>query len=126
MKIKRIPWLLALACVFCLFVPQFGSHAQTTIAAPPGNGWVQLTSGLTATTYTDTTCVDGTTCYYAVESVDQFGVGLDTSYVTGAIPATGTHTVTLTWTASTTAGATYTVFQGPPPLPPAGLAAATK
>jgi len=124
MNRRYFPLLLITLCLLVAGV--FSLHAQTTISNPPGNGWTQLTSGLTATTYVDSTCADSTTCYYAVESVDQFGVGLDTTFVTAAIPSTGTHTVTLTWTASTTPGVTYTVFQGPPPQAPAGLAAAVK
>lgn len=116
--------LVALILFTILGVPLFHSHAQATINPPPGNGWTQLTSGITAVTYTDTTCKSGTTCYYAVESADQFGVGLDTTYVT-ASPTTAAPDVVLTWTASTTTGVTYTVFQGPPPAAPAGLAAAT-
>jgi len=121
---RKFLWSLAFAILLCSVAGLFGVHAQATIAPPPGNGWVQIASGLTAATYTDPSCLDGTTCYYAVEAVDQFGVGLDTNYVTGAIPATGTHTVKLTWTPSVTSGVTYTVFQGPPPAGPAGLAAA--
>jgi hypothetical protein len=127
MKKLRIPVLLLAACLaVAIGFPSFNANAQAAIAAPPGNGWVQLTTGLTTTTYVDSTCVDGTTCYYAVAAVDQFGTAVDTTYVTGAIPATGTHTVTLSWTASVTPGVTYSVFQGPPPSLPSGLAAAVK
>jgi hypothetical protein len=121
---KRIPWLLlALCSLVALGIPHV--HAQTSINPPPGNGWTQLASGLTTPTYVDSTCADGITCYYAVEAVDQFGTALDTTFITAAIPSTGTHTVTLTWNEAT-AGATFTVFQGPPPAAPAGLAAAVK
>ena len=122
---RKFIWSLAFVVLLCAVVGLFNVHAQVTINPPPGNGWVQIASGLTVLTYVDSTCKDGTTCYYAVESADQFGVGLDTTYVTAAIPATGTHTVTLTWTASTTPNVTYTLFQGPPPVPAAGLAAVT-
>jgi hypothetical protein len=120
----RIPLLLLTACLLVIFGVHV--HAQTSISAPPGNGWTLIASGLTAPTTTDATCVDGTTCYYAVAAVDQFGTAVDTTYVTAAIPATGTHTVTLTATASTTPGVTYSFFQGPPPLSPSALAAAVK
>jgi hypothetical protein len=98
-------------------------HGQAAIAPPPGNGWTQLTSGLATTTFTDTTCADASTCFYAVEAVDQFGASLDTTFVSVVIPTTGTHTVKVSWTASATPGATYTLFQGPSPSPAAGLAA---
>jgi hypothetical protein len=119
--------MLLTLCMLVVFgVPSLHVNAQAAIAAPPGNGWTQIASGLTTPTTTDTTCADGTTCYYAIAAVDQFGTAVDMTFVTATIPATGSHTVTLTATASVTPGVTYSFFQGPPPSAPAGLAAAVK
>jgi hypothetical protein len=111
--------ILALVVGALCFWPSIPQHAQGT-AVP---GATVIATGITGTTFTDTTCPDGVTCTYYISAVDQFGESLDKTPATAAIPATGTHTVTLKWTASTTSGVTYTLYQGQPPNPPTGFSA---
>jgi hypothetical protein len=123
-KIGRVPFLLLAACAaIVLGVPHV--HAQGS------TGFVKIATGVAALTYVDASCPAGATCAYEVTAVNP-GPGIEslpdpdtTPLVECAIPATGTHTCTLTWTASATAGATYNVYQASA-LPPGGLAAAEK
>jgi hypothetical protein len=85
---------------------------------------VPIKTGITLTTYQDSTIVDGNTYYYIVASVDTNGnYSSPCSNISGAavVPSTGTHTATLTWTASTTPNVTYAVFRAITPQPPTGL-----
>lgn len=84
----------------------------------PLSAYTLLTAApITATSYVDGTCPDGYTCYYVVTASNSFGASVPSNQVSGAIPATGTHTATLTWAAVT--GATgYSVYQGKAPAPP--------
>jgi fibronectin type 3 domain-containing protein len=85
-------------------------------------------SGITTTSYVDSVVTDGATYNYDVVSVElvQGGTAIACALptVTVTIPPTGTHTVSLTWIASTTSGVTYSVFRAPPPTPPTGFAGA--
>jgi hypothetical protein len=96
--------------------------ASAQAACPSTAGATQLTTGLTTTTYTDSSIADGASYDYMVEAVNSFG-GFSCSNVVlnAVIPATGTHTVALTWNASTTSGVTYAVFRAQTPANPTSL-----
>ena len=115
MKIKRIPWLLALVCAFCLFVPQFGSHAQTThgvtltwtapavtaTAGPAasynilrgttsgGESATPIATGITALTYLDTTGIQGTKYFYEVTATNAAGTSAPSTEVSATFLVTG-------------------------------------
>lgn len=91
------------------------------VTLPCGSGATQLTSGLTVTTYIDTTPVDGATYSYVVTAIDLGGQTCSNIVGSTVIPATGTHTVTLNWVASATSGVTYSVFRASPPTAPSSL-----
>jgi hypothetical protein len=88
---------------------------------------------ITAVTYVDSSCPDQISCYYQVTAVDATGhesVGaacssgsscLNGNQVIAAMPNSGTHTVTLNWTASTSTGVSYNVYQHVGPFPASGL-----
>ena len=75
-------------------------------------------------TYTDTTCVDGTACQWAVTAVNAAGESGSSNIAVGVIPATGTHSTVLTWVAPTTGGpvVSYNVYMEvlAKPGPPSG------
>jgi cellulose 1,4-beta-cellobiosidase len=75
------------------------------------------TSPVTATSFADSACADSQRCFYYVTAVNAIGESGPSNIVNVTIPATGTHTVTVSWSAST--GATsYNVYKGTAPLPP--------
>lgn len=100
-------------------------------AAP---GFMKI-SNVSTLSFSDTGCADSTTCYYQVTALDTFGhesppaacstttACFQGNQAFGTIPATGTHTVVLTWAASSTAGATYNIYRAVGPAPPSGLGA---
>jgi hypothetical protein len=109
-----------------LFLSAFcsGATAQTTQAqcnTDTASPSVQLTSGISTTSYTDSTPVDNTTYAYIVTAVDFAGFACSNLVLNVTIPTTGTHTVALSWTASTTSGVTYSVFRAQIPSAPVGL-----
>lgn len=81
------------------------------------SGGTVIKVGVTGNTYTDTTVVSGNTYGYLITANTNFGFSCST-IVNAVIPATGTHSVTLGWTLSTTPGATYSVFRAQAPAPP--------
>lgn len=102
-------------------------------------GFTKL-ANVSTTTYTDTTCPDDINCAYVVTALDSAGfeskpATCSTSTpanqcvngveVLVGIPATGSHTVTLTWTASTTTGVGYNVYSHVGPFPASSLAASS-
>ena len=108
------------------------SAVPATAQAPAG--FTKL-ANVTALTYTDATCPNQTTCYYVVTAVDSLGAeSQPAACATGQLcvngnepvaqlPSSGTHTVTLTWAASPTAGVTYNVYSHIGPLPAASVKA---
>lgn len=79
--------------------------------------WAQATAGYTkvntapttATTFTTGTLANGTVLNFEITAVNAAGESGPSNIITLAIPATGTHMVTLNWIAST--GATsYNVY----------------
>jgi fibronectin type 3 domain-containing protein len=93
--------------------------------AQAGAGYTKIasTNGLSQI---DTSVVDGDVYQYQVTSVNQFGESTPITSNVALIPATGTHSVTVSWGASATAGVTYNVYRitgaipSPPALPTSG------
>ena len=115
----RRPFVIATLLLLSAFCS--GATAQTTqtqcntdTASPS----VQLSSGLTTVSYTDSTPVDGTTYAYIVTAVDFAGYACSNLVLNITIPSTGTHTVALTWVASSTPSVTYSVFRAQVPIAP--------
>jgi len=112
--------LYVFVCTFllCLASVAWGQSQACTAGA------TQIVTNLAATTYTDTTVADGQVYGYTVVAVDPFGFSTCSNIVSGVtIPATGTHSVALAWTASTTSGVTYAVFRAQTPAPPTNATA---
>lgn len=96
------------------------------------SGFTQIATGVTATTFTDSGCANGTTCEYQVIALDTFGdvstpaipASGTSNFVTGTIPNDGkAHTVTLNWVAAAN-DATYQVYRRVlQPSAPTGFAA---
>jgi fibronectin type 3 domain-containing protein len=86
-----------------------------------GSGYTTITTGVTATTYKDTTAVNGTTYFYVVIAANANGSSGNSAQTsttplppapsapTGLIAAPGNGTVALSWTASS--GATSYIVQ---------------
>jgi len=89
----------------------------------------------TSTTFSDTSCPNQSTCYYQVTALDgqgfesqpsscnatQLCIGGNT--VVAVMPSSGTHSVALSWTGSTTSGVTYNIYRHVGPLAGSNLAA---
>lgn len=84
------------------------------VLAQAGAGYTKIGTSTTLT-FTDSTTVDGAVYQYQVTATQSVGgVNAESTPATspGAqIPATGTHSVTLSWAASTTPGVTYNIYR---------------
>ena len=93
--------------------------------AQAGAGYTKIasTNGLSQI---DTAVTDGDVYQYQVTAINQFGESTPITSNVAPIPATGTHSVTLSWGASPTAGVTYNVYRitGAPPNSPGAFTAA--
>jgi len=117
--------LLAVLC-FALF--------STALVAQAATGFTKI-ANTSGAAYTDGTCPNQSSCYYQVLAVDAQGFEsvpspcLATQLCVGGniavaiMPSSGTHTVALTWTASTTTGVTYNVYRHIGPLSGSNFAA---
>lgn len=115
--------ILVLACI--VFYP---SKIQSQASA----GFTQIATGVTATTFVDSGCKNGTTCEYQVIALDTFGdvstpavpATGSNNFVSGTIPNDGlTHTVTLAWVSGSN-DATYQVYRRVlQPSPPTAFSA---
>lgn len=106
--------------------------AVSLASAQAAPGFTKVTN-VTTTSYTDTSCGNQTTCYYQVTAVDAQGhesvpaacastvLCFGGNQVVVVMPSSGTHSVALTWTASTTTGVTYNVYRAVGPLSATGL-----
>jgi len=93
-----------------------GATSYTVLSSTTSGAETTLHTGVTGTGYTDTTAVNGTIVYYAVEAVNGAGAGPNSTEVSAAMPpgtptglsaTPGINQATLTWTAPTGAsGAT--------------------
>jgi fibronectin type 3 domain-containing protein len=103
-------------------------------AIPPGFTKITTTAA-TAVTYTDSTCANQTTCYYMVTAVDAQGhespaaacsatqLCFGGNQAVAVMPSSGTHTVALSWIASTSTVTGYNVYRATGPLSASSLAA---
>jgi len=118
-----------------LFLSLLAVTAVSAQAAPAGFTKIASTAA-GVVTYSDASCADQTTCYYFVTAVDPVtghespGAPCSTSALcfggnqaVAVMPSSGTHTVAVTWTASTTVGVTYNVYRAVGPLAASGLSA---
>lgn len=112
--------LFALA-ILALLMAGFAQAQTATCTADTTSAGPAIATGLTTTTYNDATVVDGAEYGYIVTAVTPWGYACSNQVLDVVIPATGTHSVTLTWVASTTAGVTYSVFRAVPPNAPSTL-----
>jgi len=124
---NRICLLIILLCFAVLFAMPADAQAAS--------GFTRIANGVAATTYTDAGCPLQSTCYYQVTALDASGfesipatcgttqLCVGGNQVVASMPSSGTHTVALTWTASTTTGATYNVYRHIGPLPPSNATA---
>ena len=100
-----------------------GANAQ---ASP---GFVKVSSVSTGTSFVDSGCLNLTTCAYQVTAVGSNGLEsppalcastqlcLSGNQAVVVMPSSGTHTITLTWIASTSTGvASYNVYRENSPL----------
>jgi hypothetical protein len=102
-------------------------------SAQAPSGFTKLANVTTGVSYTDATCPDQVTCYYVVTSLDSTGhesqpatcatgaTCIDGIQAQAVMPSSGTHTVALTWVASTSSGVSYNVYQHVGPFPASGL-----
>ena len=108
------------------------SSAAGFAQAPAGFTKLANTSALT---FTDAGCPNLTTCYYVVTAVDSAGfeslpaacatnqLCVNGNIAVAQMPSSGTHTVALTWNASTTTGVTYNAYVHIGPFAPSGIGA---
>ena len=115
-RMKGIVLMLAVILAL-LFWPQFHVGAQSTA------GYTKVASVTTGTTYTDATCLNGATCLYEVTAFNAVAESLPTGPKSVVIPATGTHTVAVSWSPGTGGDAPtgYNVYRQQSPVPPQGL-----
>lgn len=96
------------------------AHAQSA----PIPGYSKIISGVTATTFVDTSCADAQQCFYYVTAVDSLGESAPSAQTNATVPATSTvHTITVSWVASVTPSVTYNVYKGAVPLVVTGVTA---
>jgi hypothetical protein len=70
----------------------------------------------TTPVFVDATCPDGATCTYYITSINPAGESSPSNQVSGTVPATGVHTITIN--GMVTPGAkSYNLYQSIIPLP---------
>jgi len=111
LRVLRTTALLLLVCA-------------VSVKAQVPSGFTKIAT-VTSTTYTDSACPHNAICAYIVTAYNSAGEGQPSNYAYAKIPASGSHTVVLNWSAnSNTCGgncipAGYYVYEGPPPPAPA-------
>jgi fibronectin type 3 domain-containing protein len=102
------------------------------MAAQVASGFTKI-SNATTTTFTDATCPLMSTCGYQVTAVDASGfesavaacsstqLCIGGNIAVAIMPSSGTHSVALSWTASTSTGVSYVIYRHIGPLPAANL-----
>lgn len=118
---------LALASMILLFAGPLMAQASA--------GFIKInTANVTGTTFTDSGCQNQTTCYYQVTAADAQGhesppavcntstLCFGGNQAVAVMPSSGVHTVTVSWTASTsTVVVGYNIYRAVGPLAPSGL-----
>jgi hypothetical protein len=66
--------------------------------------------------FVDATCPNGATCTYYITSINPAGESAPSNQVSGAVPATGVHTITINGTV-TPGAKSYNLYQSIIPLP---------
>jgi hypothetical protein len=104
---------------FALVLLLCGVGSIRTLYAQATTGYTKLnTTPISGTTFTTGALVDGGVYNFEVTAQDAHGQeSVPSNIVTGVVPATGTHTATVTWTASVTPGVTYNVYDQLVPIP---------
>lgn len=114
-------------CTILLASVAWGQTTAPQCAQATSSPSNQLTGSPTCTasscTYTDSTPVDGATYAYVAVASDVAGQSCSNIVLNVTIPATGAHTVALTFVPSTTPNITYAIFRATPPANPTGLSA---
>lgn len=107
----------------------------STLAHAQASAGFTKVGNVTAVTYSDATCPNQSTCYYQVTALDAQGfestpapcsatqLCVAGNEAVAVMPSSGTHTVGLAWTASTTAGVSYNVYRHIGPFAPSGMSA---
>jgi len=126
---KRLFLLFALVLIL---TGAASAKAQVLVPA----GFTKLNTAIVTTlTFTDTACPNQTACYYYVTAVDSTGAEsngapcaaaqlcVNGNMAVALMPSSGTHTVAVSWTASTSTVAGYNVYVHRGPLSGSNLAA---
>jgi hypothetical protein len=123
-------WCILAVIAFVIMCAAFSRCAD--LKGPSGTSLLANVSA-TATTYTDSTVADGVTYYYWTTAVAApcplspppglvCGESVLSNLFAVTVPATGTHSVALTWTLSPATGIqSQNVYRAGPPGPTAGL-----
>lgn len=107
---------------FLLLLLLVGAGSVWKLHAQAATGYSKVnTTAISGLTFTTPQLTDGAVYNFEVTAVGTGGESVPSNIVTATVPATGTHTATLNWTASTTPGVTYNVYDQlvPVPNPPA-------
>jgi len=108
--------------------------AATAAKAQAPVGFTKL-ANVTTLTYTDATCANQSTCYYVVTAVDALGLEsqpaacsitvlcVGGNMAVAQMPSSGTHTVLVAWTTSSTITVSYNVYVHRGALAPSNLSA---
>src|ERR1700687_773611 len=103
--------------------------AATSASAQAPAGFTKL-ANVTALTYTDAACANLSTCYYIVQAVDAGGfesqpwtcnltqLCVGGNMAVAQMPSSGTHTVGIAWTTTSTLTVSYSVYVHRGALPP--------
>lgn len=116
---KRL--LVALLFVGAAFGQTTQQQCAQAIASPSTQLPATPTCVGTACSVQDSSPVDGAIYAYVIEAFDWAGFSCSNIVTNVVIPATGAHTVGLTFTASITTIASYAAFRAQNPANPTGL-----
>lgn len=98
----RRPGRIAFAVLLAYFS---GAYALVLAQSTPGYTKISPPAGVTATTFTTGTLTNGAVYNFEVTAQNAAGESGPSNIVTFVIPASGSHTVVLTWSAGVGGGA---------------------